>query len=121
MRQRLGPGSGVIGKAKLVMLDEPRGLDPVATAICNRLLRLLRDSGTGIVLLGSHVLPGVELTCTSARRFPDRRRFKGRRNLESAAAPGLICRHVDVDATGSFWVPLENRRFQQVPTASPGR
>lgn len=60
MRQRLGLAQALLGQPKLLMLDEPTvGLDPVATADLYRLLRDLRDMGTGIVLC-SHVLPGVE-------------------------------------------------------------
>src|SRR5690554_387344 len=60
MRQRLGLAQALLGKPRLLMLDEPTvGLDPVATADLYRLLRDLRNSGTGIVLC-SHVLPGVE-------------------------------------------------------------
>lgn len=60
MRQRLGLAQALLGQPRLLILDEPTvGLDPVATADLYRLLRELRNRGTGIVLC-SHVLPGVE-------------------------------------------------------------
>ncbi|SFM68895.1 ABC transporter ATP-binding protein [Marinobacter zhejiangensis] len=60
MRQRLGLAQALLADPRLLILDEPTvGLDPVATAELYRLLRCLRNRGTGIVLC-SHVLPGVE-------------------------------------------------------------
>ncbi len=60
MRQRLGLAQALLGKPRLLILDEPTvGLDPVATADLYRLLLDLRNAGTAVVLC-SHVLPGVE-------------------------------------------------------------
>ncbi|KAA0947877.1 MULTISPECIES: ABC transporter ATP-binding protein [unclassified Pseudomonas] len=60
MRQRLGLAQALLGKPRLLLLDEPTvGLDPIATQDLYRLLDRLREQGTSIILC-SHVLPGVE-------------------------------------------------------------
>ena len=60
MRQRLGLAQALLGKPKLLLLDEPTvGLDPIATQTLYSLIDELRDSGTCVILC-SHVLPGVE-------------------------------------------------------------
>lgn len=60
MRQRLGLAQALLGKPKLLLLDEPTaGLDPAATSDFYEMLDELRKQGTTI-LLSSHVLPGIE-------------------------------------------------------------
>lgn len=60
MRQRLGLAQALLGKPKLLLLDEPTvGLDPVATKDLYQQLNQLKQQGTGIIIC-SHVLPGVE-------------------------------------------------------------
>lgn len=60
MRQRLGLAQAILGRPRLLLLDEPTvGLDPLATVELYRLLDRLRNQGTGVILC-SHVLPGVE-------------------------------------------------------------
>ncbi len=60
MRQRLGVAQALLGKPRLLLLDEPTvGLDPIATRDLYTLLDQLRREGVTI-LLSSHVLPGIE-------------------------------------------------------------
>ncbi|HEX5514386.1 MAG TPA: ABC transporter ATP-binding protein [Gammaproteobacteria bacterium] len=60
MRQRLGLAQALLGRPRLVLLDEPTtGLDPAATRDFYAMVKELRDGGCA-VLLSSHVLPGIE-------------------------------------------------------------
>ncbi|MFV0476805.1 MAG: ABC transporter ATP-binding protein [Parahaliea sp.] len=60
MRQRLGLAQALLGRPRLLLLDEPTvGLDPIATQQLYEIIDGLRAEGAGIILC-SHVLPGVE-------------------------------------------------------------
>ena len=60
MRQRLGLAQALLGKPKLLLLDEPTvGLDPIATREFYQSIDQLKKEGCSVVLC-SHVLPGVE-------------------------------------------------------------
>ncbi|WP_341502393.1 ABC transporter ATP-binding protein [Gallaecimonas sp. GXIMD4217] len=60
MRQRLGLAQAMLGRPKLLLLDEPTvGLDPVATQAFYESVHRLREQGCAVILC-SHVLPGVE-------------------------------------------------------------
>ena len=101
MRQRLGLAQALLGKPKLLMLDEPTvGLDPVATADLYRLLRTLRDSGTGIVLC-SHVLPGVEPYIDRAAILTDGA-LKASGNLEALRRQANMPVTLILEPTGSL-------------------
>lgn len=60
MRQRLGLAQALLGRPRLLLLDEPTvGLDPIAVRDFFSMLDELRRHGT-TVILSSHVLPGIE-------------------------------------------------------------
>mgnify|MGYP000238056902 CR=1 FL=1 len=60
MRQRLGLAQALLGKPKLLLLDEPTvGLDPIATQDFYASIAQLKAQGSTIILC-SHVLAGVE-------------------------------------------------------------
>jgi Cu-processing system ATP-binding protein len=60
MRQRLGLAQALLGKPKLLLLDEPTvGLDPIATQDFYQSIAQLKAQGSTIILC-SHMLAGVE-------------------------------------------------------------
>lgn len=125
MRQRLGLAQALLGRPKLLMLDEPTvGLDPVATADLYQLLRRLRDEGTGIVLC-SHVLPGVEpyidraaiLTDGALKAAGDLPALRRQANmpvtltLQPAHSQAALQRAVEEGGTGSRIVTASAKRL----------
>jgi ABC-2 type transport system ATP-binding protein len=63
MKQRLGIAQAILGRPKLLILDEPTAdLDPLGRRDVRALIDQLKDSGVA-VLLNSHLLSEVELVC----------------------------------------------------------
>jgi len=63
MKQRLGVAAALLKDSQLLILDEPTsGLDPQGTVEMRELIKELRRDGR-TVLLSSHLLNEVELTC----------------------------------------------------------
>ncbi len=63
MKQRLGIAQAILGRPKLLILDEPTSdLDPLGRRDVRALIEQLKDSGVAI-LLNSHLLSEVELVC----------------------------------------------------------
>jgi ABC-type multidrug transport system ATPase subunit len=64
MRQRLGIAAALLHDPELVVLDEPvNGLDPPAVLLVRNLIRDLAAREGKTVLVSSHLLHEVELTC----------------------------------------------------------
>src|SRR5438132_11976367 len=63
MKQRLGIAQAILGRPKLLVLDEPTAdLDPLGRRDVRALIERLKQSGVAI-LLNSHLLSEVELVC----------------------------------------------------------
>src|SRR5216117_3759278 len=63
MKQRLGIAQAILGRPKLLILDEPTAdLDPMGRRDVRALIERLKQSGVAI-LLNSHLLSEVELVC----------------------------------------------------------
>lgn len=66
MQQRIGLGSAILGRPKLLILDEPiTGLDPIGIRDERKIIESLRGNGV-TVILNSHMLSEVEKTCETA-------------------------------------------------------
>ena len=65
MKQRLGIAQAILGRPKLLILDEPTAdLDPLGRRDVRALIDRLKESGV-TVLLNSHLLSEVERVCDS--------------------------------------------------------
>lgn len=63
MLQRAGLAQALVGKPKLLILDEPMtGLDPIGRRDIRELILELRGEGC-TVFYSTHILPDVEMTC----------------------------------------------------------
>jgi ABC-2 type transport system ATP-binding protein len=71
MLQRIGLAQALLNEPELIFLDEPTsGLDPVGRRLVRDIIRAQRDRGATI-LLNSHLLGEVEITCNRVAFIKD--------------------------------------------------
>ena len=86
MRQRLGLAAALLGRPRLLVLDEPtNGLDPQGIQEIRELLLQLNREGTTI-FLSSHLLAEVEQLCTRVGVM-DRGRLVAQVTMDDVRAP----------------------------------
>ena len=86
-RQRVGIAQALVGDPDVLVLDEPTvGLDPIQIREMRDLVRSL--GGRHTVLLSSHLLPEVAMTCTKVLVL------NGGRLVDFDTLDGLIARHL---------------------------
>lgn len=98
MRQRLGLARALLGKPRLLLLDEPmNGLDPDGMADMRRTIRALPDAAGVTVFLSSHLLAEVEQVATHVGLMRGGRLMAqgGLDELLRRAAPDLFVRTGD--------------------------
>ncbi|PHS25290.1 MAG: copper ABC transporter ATP-binding protein [Methylophaga sp.] len=92
MRQRLGLAQALLGKPKLLLLDEPTvGLDPIATQDFYQGIARLKAQGSTIILC-SHVLAGVE-------KYIDRALILGQGQLLAEGSLTTLTEKADLPVT----------------------
>jgi ABC-2 type transport system ATP-binding protein len=71
MLQRIGLAQALLNEPDLIFLDEPTsGLDPIGRRLVRDIIKVQRDRGT-TVLLNSHLLGEVEITCNRVAFIKD--------------------------------------------------
>jgi len=87
MRQRLGVAQALLGKPRLLVLDEPtNGLDPAGMREFRELMRSLAETGVS-VFVSSHLLSEIQMMCDRVAVLKEGR-ILAERNVEEMMTGG---------------------------------
>jgi phospholipid/cholesterol/gamma-HCH transport system ATP-binding protein len=104
MRKRVGIARAIVGRPSILLYDEPvTGLDPVNTAVVDRLIsRLRRELGTTSILVTHDVEGALELCDRVALLDQGRIRFVGAPAAFRASRDALVRAFVDRSAAAQM-------------------
>jgi len=115
MKQRLGIAQALVGRPRLVVLDEPmNGLDPAGMKEMRRLIREERDERGVTFLISSHLLHDVELLCDEVGII-HRGRMVAEGRLGELLSQAISGFRIDTVANAKALAALEER----LPEARP--
>jgi ABC-2 type transport system ATP-binding protein len=90
MLQRIGLAQALLNEPDLIFLDEPTsGLDPVGRRLVRDIIKAQRDRGAA-VLLNSHLLGEVEITCNRVAFIKDGEVVETRQLNDNVEEPGAV-------------------------------
>ena len=115
MRQRLGVARALLGRPKLLVLDEPgNGLDPAGLLDMRRLLRDLPEREGVTVFVSSHVLAEVEQVATHVGLM-HKGRLLAQTDLKALKASGARTLQVGVDDLAAACAVLAQSGLEATP------
>lgn len=86
MQQRLSLAAAILGRPRLLILDEPMsGLDPWGRELVRQIIRMANDDGASIIF-SSHVITDVEALCDTVTLI-DKGRTKVTGNIDHLIGP----------------------------------
>lgn len=114
MKQRLGIAMAIMGRPKLIVLDEPtNGLDPQAREEIRRLIRSLPEKFHTTVMISSHALDEIEKMVTQIGIIgKGKLLYQGTVEHFKSQHSGNICLKTSDDDKVLTLLKLDNRRVQ---------
>jgi ABC-2 type transport system ATP-binding protein len=109
MLQRIGIAQALLNEPDLIFLDEPTsGLDPIGRRLVRDIIKAQRDRGA-TVLLNSHLLGEVEITCDRVAFIKDGEVVDTRElhDMEAQTSVSIRATNVNPEVTNglSQWTP----------------
>ena len=113
-KQRVGIAQAILGKPKLLILDEPtNGLDPKQTNLVRELIRDLSKNAT--VILSTHIMQEVDALCDRyVSEAPSVLQRDFRASLMAAFTVVEVCDQLELAGLSQFMVKEIGDRYLEI-------